>query len=137
MADRFLKFAVVYLMLGMGIGMAMGITHHFEYAPVHAHINLLGWASLALVAMIYHAYPQAALTVLARWHYRLHVTGLPIFMLGQFLLLSHHDHLEWLVGTGAAITFVGLALFAVNLMRTLAAVQRAGAFPGTAGSARP
>ena len=48
MAIRFLKFAVVYLMLGMGMGMAMGITHHFEYAPVHAHINLLGWASLAL-----------------------------------------------------------------------------------------
>ena len=135
MAIRFLKFAVAYLMLGMAMGMAMGITHHFEYAPVHAHINLLGWASLALVAMIYHAYPQAALTVLARWHYRLHVTGLPIFMIGQFLLLSHHDGVEWLVGTGAAITFAGLALFAVNLLRTLAAAQRAGALPGT-GSAR-
>jgi cbb3-type cytochrome oxidase subunit 1 len=135
MAIRFLKFAVVYLMLGMGMGMAMGITHHFEYAPVHAHINLLGWTSFALVAMIYHTYPQAALTVLARWHYRLHVAGLPIFMIGQFLLLSHHEGVEWLVGTGAAITFAGLALFAVNLLRTLAAAQRAGALPGT-GSAR-
>jgi len=137
MAVRFLKFAVVYLMLGMGIGMAMGITHHFEYAPVHAHINLLGWASLALVAMIYHAYPQAALTVLARWHYRLHVTGLPIFMVGQFLMLSHHEGVEWLVGSGAAVTSVGLALFAVNLMRTLAAAQRVGALSGAAESARP
>jgi cbb3-type cytochrome oxidase subunit 1 len=135
MAIRFLKFAVVYLMLGMAMGMAMGITHHFEYAPVHAHINLLGWASLALVAMIYHTYPQAALTVLARWHYRLHVTGLPIFMIGQFLLLSHHEGVEWLVGTGAAITFTGVALFAVNLLRTLAAAQRAGALPCT-GSVR-
>ena len=130
MAIRFLKFAVVYLMLGMGMGMAMGITHHFEYAPVHAHINLLGWASLALVAMIYHAYPQAALTGLARWHYWLHVTGLPIFMIGQFLLLSHHERVEWLVATGAAITFAGLALFAVNLMRILAAAQHAGASSG-------
>lgn len=137
MAIRFLKFAIVYLMLGMGMGMAMGITHHFEYAPVHAHINLLGWASLALVAMIYHAYPQAALTALARWHYRLHVTGLPIFMIGQFLLLSHHERVEWLVATGAATTFVGLALFAVNVMRTLAATQRAGGLSGTAGNARP
>ena len=131
MAIRFLKFAVVYLMVGMGMGMAMGITHHFEYAPVHAHINLLGWASLALVAMIYHAYPQAALTGLARWHYRLHVAGLPIFMIGQFLLLSHHERVEWLVATGAAITFAGLALFAVNLMRILAAAQHAGASSGT------
>ena len=87
--------------------------------------------------MIYHAYPQAALTALARWHYRLHVTGLPIFMIGQFLLLSHHERVEWLVAAGAAITFVGLALFAVNLMRTLAATQRAGGLSGTAGNARP
>jgi hypothetical protein len=137
MATRLLKFAVVYLMLGMGMGMAMGLTHHFEYAPVHAHINLLGWASLALVAMIYRAYPQAALTALARWHYRLHVTGLPIFMIGQFLLLSNHGRLEWLVATGAAITFAGIALFAVNLLQALAAEQRAGALSGTAGSARP
>jgi hypothetical protein len=43
--------------------------------------------------------------------------------------------MEWLVGTGAAITFAGLALFAVNLLRTLAAAQRAGALSGT-GSAR-
>ncbi len=135
MAIRFLKFAVVYLMLGMGMGMAMGITHHFEYAPVHAHINLLGWASLALVAMIYHAYPQAALTALARWHYRLHVTGLPIFMIGQFLLLSNHGRVEWLVATGAAITFAGMALFAINLMKTLAAEQRAGEISAKAGSA--
>ena len=136
MAARLLKYAVVYLMLGMGMGMAMGITHHFEYAPVHAHINLLGWASLALVAMIYHAYPQAALTALARWHYRLHVTGLPIFMIGQFLLLSDRGRVEWLVATGAAITFAGIALFAVNLLKTLAAAKRAGALSGTAGSTR-
>jgi cbb3-type cytochrome oxidase subunit 1 len=136
MAARLLKFAVVYLMLGMGMGMVMGITHHFEYAPVHAHINLLGWASLALVAMIYHAYPKAAQTALARWHYRLHVTGLPIFMVGQFLLLSNHGRVEWLVAAGAAITFAGIALFAVNLMKTLAAEQRAGGLPSSAGSAR-
>jgi cbb3-type cytochrome oxidase subunit 1 len=135
MATRLLKFAVVYLMLGMGMGMAMGITHHFEYAPVHAHINLLGWASLALVAMIYNAHPSAAQTGLARWHYRLHVTGLPIFMIGQFLLLSNHGRFEWLVAVGAAITFAGIALFAVNLMRTLAAEQRVGGVSGAAGSA--
>ena len=137
MAIRLLKFALVYLMVGMAMGMAMGITHHFEFAPVHAHINLLGWASLALAAMIYHAYPEAALTGLARWHFRLHVAGLPVFMVGQILLLSNHEHVEWLVATGAAVTFAGLALFTVNLFAHLAAAQRTRGPLATAGSSRP
>ena len=41
-------------MLGVAMGVAMGVTHRFEYAPVHAHINLLGWVSLGLFALIYH-----------------------------------------------------------------------------------
>jgi cbb3-type cytochrome oxidase subunit 1 len=137
MAIRLLKFALVYLMIGMAMGMAMGITHHFEFAPVHAHINLLGWASLALAAMIYHAYPQAALTGLARWHFRLHVSGLPIFMVGQLLLLSGHEQMEWLVATGAVITFAGLALFTVNLFTQLAAAQRTRGSLAAAGGPRP
>ena len=66
MAIRFLKLAAAYLMLGVTIGFGMGITHQFQYAPVHAHVNLLGWATQALVALIYRVFPQAAETRLAR-----------------------------------------------------------------------
>ena len=37
--------------------MYMSITHSYDYASVHAHVNLLGWASLALAGVIYVLFP--------------------------------------------------------------------------------
>jgi len=119
MAVRFLKIAVVYMLIGVTMGLIMGITHQFQYAPVHAHINLLGWASLGLIGLIYHLYPQAAQTTLARWHFWLHTIGLPVFMISLFVLLSGHASAEPVVGIGAAITFAGLLLFSINLLCTV------------------
>jgi hypothetical protein len=116
-AIRFLKIAVAYLMIGVTMGLLMGITHQFQYAPVHADINLLGWASLALVGLIYYVYPQAARTRLARWHFWLHNIGLPIFMVGLFIPHSGHPSTEPVVGIGATITLVGIVLFVINVLR--------------------
>ncbi|HEU5295541.1 MAG TPA: hypothetical protein VFU71_12200 [Burkholderiaceae bacterium] len=124
MVARCLGFAVVYLMLGVAMGVAMGITHRFEYAPIHAHVNLLGWASLALFALIYHMRPQAGVTRLARWHFWLHNTGLPLFMASLFLLRSGVERAETWVRVGGAITFVGLVLFAANLLCNLWMTRR-------------
>ena len=125
MVVRCLGFAVVYLVLGVAMGVAMGITHRFEYAPIHAHVNLLGWASLALFALIYHMRPQAAATRLARLQFWVHNTGLPLFMVSLFLLRSGLDRAETWVRVGGAITFAGLVMFAVNLLRDLWLTRRA------------
>ena len=66
MSLRFLKIAVVYLVIGAVLGFTMGITQKFVLVPVHAHLLLLGWASLALAGLVYHLYPTASTTRLAR-----------------------------------------------------------------------
>lgn len=38
---------------GMGLGIYMGIAKDFTLAPVHAHINLVGWVTLSLYGL-YH-----------------------------------------------------------------------------------
>ena len=121
MATRILKLALVYLLLGVSMGLAMGITHQFQYAPVHAHINLLGWASLALISLIYHVHPQAAQTRLAQWHFWLHSLGLPVFMVSLFLLLSGNASAGPAVAIGATTTLVGIVLFVINVMRFVGA----------------
>jgi hypothetical protein len=63
-----IKIAAVYLVAGVTMGIVMGITHEFVLAPVHAHINLLGWATLALMGVVYHVHPAAAETRLAAVH---------------------------------------------------------------------
>ena len=41
---KFLLLAAIMLTCGVGLGIWMGSREDFALAPVHAHINLVGWA---------------------------------------------------------------------------------------------
>ena len=58
----FLILAAACLIVGVVMGIAMGVVHDFRLGPVHAHLNLLGWASLALFGLTYRAYPARGAT---------------------------------------------------------------------------
>jgi cbb3-type cytochrome oxidase subunit 1 len=116
MGVRFLRIAVVYLAIGACLGLAMGIKENFVLAPVHAHLLLLGWASLALAGIIYHLYPGAAATRLARVHFWLHNVGLPVFMAGLGMLLTGTAGAGPVVGIAATVVLVGLVVFATNIL---------------------
>ena len=116
MGLSFLKIAVVYLVVGALLGLIMGITQQFVLAPVHAHLLLLGWASLALAGIIYHLYPSAATTLLARIHFWLHNLGLPAFMLSLGTLLTGHESAGPFVGISAGVVIVGLTAFVMNVL---------------------
>jgi len=115
MGIRFLKIAVVYLIVGVVLGLVMGLRQDFTLAPVHAHINLLGWASLALVGLIYHLHPAAATTKLARVHFWMHNLALPVLMGGLALALSGYPELGPVVGIGSVVMVAALIVFAVNV----------------------
>ena len=36
---------------GMALGISMGITQDFTLSPAHAHLNLLGWVTMALYGL--------------------------------------------------------------------------------------
>lgn len=119
MGIRFLKIAAIYLAIGVIAGLVMGILHQFQYAPVHAHLGLLGWASLALAGLIYHFYPEAAQTRLARLHFWMHNLGLPVFLLGLFVRVSDQEIAGPLLKIGALTTVAGVQLFVVNIVRNV------------------
>lgn len=48
MGARLIKISSVYFVIGVLLGMYMSMTENPMLSPVHAHVNLLGWASLAL-----------------------------------------------------------------------------------------
>ena len=116
MGLRFLKIAVVYLVIGALLGFTMGITQKFVLVPVHAHVLLLGWASLALAGLVYHLYPAASTTRLARFHFWLHNIGLPLFMVGLGFLLTGNESMLPLVIVSSIAVIVGLVLFAANVL---------------------
>src|SRR4029453_11735758 len=116
MALRFLKIAVVYLFIGAVLGLVMGVSQRFTLAPVHAHLLLLGWASFALVGLVYHLYPAAAETKLAPTHFLLHNLGLPVFMVALGMLLTGHESAGPFVGISATVVILGLTSFVTNVM---------------------
>src|SRR6185369_14815875 len=108
MSQRFIHIAVAYLVVGATLGLAMGISQKFALQPVHAHILLAGWLSLAMAGVIYKLYPAASATKLATAHFWLHNVGLPIFMAGLAAALSTgNDGLVPVVGGGALLLLIG------------------------------
>jgi hypothetical protein len=116
MGLRFLKIAVVYLVVGAVLGLIMGITQKFVLAPVHAHLLLLGWASLALAGIIYHLYPAAGKTRLAHTHFWLHNLALPPFMVGLGMLLTGNESADSIIAPAATVVLIGLVVFASNIL---------------------
>jgi len=123
MSTRFLRIAAVYFVIAIALGLYMGMTEQFTQVPVHAHLNLLGWVSMALFGLIYHAYPAAGQTKLATWHFWIHNLSVPVFMAALFLMLAGNAAMGPVVGIVATVTLIGIVLFAVNLWRTIPAAE--------------
>src|SRR5882757_3490711 len=49
----FFAVAPIYVLIGMGFGIYMGASQNFTLAPAHAHLNLLGWVTMALYGTFY------------------------------------------------------------------------------------
>lgn len=59
----FFAVAPVYVLIGMGFGIYMGATMNFTLAPAHAHLNLIGWVTMALYGTFYALAPSAPKTL--------------------------------------------------------------------------
>jgi cbb3-type cytochrome oxidase subunit 1 len=121
MSSRFLKTAVVYFVIAVALGIYMGATQDLTQRPVHAHLNLLGWVSMALFGLIYHAHPAAAGTALARWHFWIHQLGVPALMVAVWVVHAGNAAADPVAGVLSIIVGVGIVLFAVNVWRTIPA----------------
>lgn len=115
MSNWFLRLAVLYFALGVLLGNIMGASHDFTLTPVHAHLNLLGWASLFLFGLWYRVMPTAATTRLAKAHFWLHNIGLPIQMVALTVFIKGNTAAEPVLGAASAVIGIGVLCFAVNL----------------------
>lgn len=120
----FIRVAVVYLGIGVLFGLVMGIMGKFQFADVHAHINLLGWATLALAGVIYTLFPQAGNSKLTVWHFWFHNVGLPIFVIGLFCEAAGKAAIP-IISVGAIIAIIGILIFLVNVLANVRPSARA------------
>ena len=79
-SNNFLRLGVLSALVGMTLGVWMGANEDFVLRPVHAHINLLGFASMMLFGLFYRAFPAAGRGWLPMAHFALSVLGFLILM---------------------------------------------------------
>ncbi|HEX8570514.1 MAG TPA: hypothetical protein VF699_11420 [Caulobacteraceae bacterium] len=113
----FLLAAACFMIGGVALGMWMGINERFELAHLHAHINLLGWASLALFGLVYRAYPELATKRLAKAHFVLAVSGVAIFLPGLPLAMFGRNPILAIVGSN--LWLLGAICFLIVLVTGL------------------
>ncbi len=122
---RFLRIAVIYLLAGMVLGLAMGISGDHSLYPAHAHINLVGWASFVLYALIYRVFPSAALSGLAPLHFWLANLGALVLCVGVLGINAGHESFVPVAAVGSIVTLLGAVVFAVILFRNITAGELA------------
>lgn len=94
----------------------MGLTHDFGMAPAHAHLNLLGWVSLALMGAFY-AGPGATAPRPVGWlNWLLSSSGAVAMPLGLACLLAGRREAEPVIAAGGSAALAGLAVFLVGVM---------------------
>jgi hypothetical protein len=111
---------------GMSLGIWMGMQEDFTLAPAHAHLNLLGWVTLALYGL-YHLGVERPPNRLAWIQAGSGALGAPLLSGGFAGVLATGEHaLTFIVagGAGTLLVLLGMLLFAVVLVADLAAGRR-------------
>lgn len=111
LSRRWFLCAVNYFVIGVGLGVFMGASGNHSLFPAHAHINLLGWASMALTGLLYRSFPAAAQTALAAWHFWLYQLALPVMLLAVVAIYSGYPNAEPVAGAASVVVFISVLLF--------------------------
>jgi cytochrome c oxidase cbb3-type subunit 1 len=127
---RFIKSSLVWLGIGVLIGIAMAIVpmRAMVLRPAHAHANLLGFVSMMIFGVAYHVIPRFTghslyQRRLASAHLYLANSGLSL-MVGGWLMRASGVALP-LVPLGALVSAAGAGTFIYNIWRTIDGVERA------------
>jgi hypothetical protein len=113
----FLLLACILLICGATLGIVMGAREDFQLVPVHAHLNLAGWASLALFGLTYRAYPELAATRLAAYHFI--VSGIASVLLPIGIGFAVLRNSPGLAIFASILWLLGVLMFLVQLIRLL------------------
>jgi len=119
----FILAAFVCLLGGEAFGEWMGATQNLQLIPVHAHINLAGWVTLALYGVLHRLYPALGTARLAWPQFLLTVLCLPFFFCGIYLALM--DPKNHMMVTAASMVFLlGTLLFFVMFIGKVLLAKR-------------
>lgn len=116
-SNNFLRLGVLAVLVGVSLGIWMGANQNFALRPVHAHINLIGWASMMLFGLVYRVIPEAAKGWMPKVHFGLAAIGFVVMMTSlSIVILGNPAAVPFLIASEVTV-FASLLLFAVIVFR--------------------
>jgi len=117
LAYRFFVAGVAFALIGMSLGTYMGTTQDFVYAPVHAHINLVGFVTHFLFGLYYRAEPGNAAGMLPQSQFVCAVAGGILLPIGIFGAVTGRDAIDLAVIPGTLLTLASMVMFLIVVLR--------------------
>ncbi len=111
----FFLAAVLCVSVGMAWGIQMAISQDHLMSGAHAHLNLVGWTTMALFGIYYRLTPHAAATWLARLHAGTAILGVLVMVPGIALAITSGE--PALASVGALLTALSMAIFLFTVLR--------------------
>jgi hypothetical protein len=113
--SAYVVIGVLWLLIGLILGIIMGASHNFQFMPLHAHINLVGFACHSIFGLVYRQWPAMKVSRLASFQFWTFVLATPVTMIGLYFTLSGGPELPTIVGSLGLL--LGAVLFFVVLWR--------------------
>jgi hypothetical protein len=109
--STYVAIGATWLVLGMTLGIVMGATNNFQFMPLHAHINLIGFTCHAIFGMAYRHWPMMKTSSLAPYQFWIFILAAPITLIGLVFTLNGGPELPTIIGSLGVL--VGAVLFCV------------------------
>ncbi|MGB6605348.1 MAG: hypothetical protein WA747_12910 [Steroidobacteraceae bacterium] len=113
--SSYLVIGALWLVIGMILGIVMGASHNFQFMPLHAHVNLVGFACHSIFGLVYRQWPAMKASRLALLQFWLFVLATPITLVGLYFTLSGGPELPTIIGSLGLV--LGALLFFVMIWR--------------------
>jgi len=123
-AQLYFRTAIIFLIVGISMGLNMAISQDHSAIGAHAHANLLGWVTMAIFGGYHALNPAKAERRIAMIQYCVYTTGVALMVPALYLMLTGNPSMEPVVAVASLITFAGVLLFAVIIFSNGATVTR-------------
>lgn len=133
-ARAWLRLAALYFAVGVALGMMMGASGDHSLFPLHAHINLLGWVSMALFGLVGFVCPSVGAGRVAAAQFWMHNIGLPVMLVALTLKLKGSQAAEPVIGVASIVVGLSVLLFVWLVFTRIGAQSRSAQAAGPRGA---
>jgi hypothetical protein len=111
------RLAVVFVLVGIAMGIGMAMSQNHAIMPAHAHLNLLGWVSLFLFGIYYERRPRLDVSRIALVQVTLWSAGTVVLTVAVAAIHLGYKAADPLAGIASLVVLAAMLLFAYFVFR--------------------